>query len=145
MPIGRKEGKRKMYNRQEASHDFWEEFFIGRYLIPTDDIRQSSDEIAYKYIRKMKNHCSIPPILVAFSDGVVPLEFADKEVQVSNIEKLDTPVFVLDGHHRYYAHLNQPDYPLSAIFVNIMPDKLDISQLYDHLDGYEWAKKLKEI
>lgn len=112
--------------------------FVGKYLIPTDNFRQQSENIIKEYTHRMKNNEKIAPISVTTLD-----KSADKSalpILVSDIEKLSEPVFIVDGHHRYIAHLNQKNYPLMAIWIEYSPDNRMIRDYYDFLEAYEYVQ-----
>jgi len=115
--------------------------FAGRYLVPTDTIRQQSMDTVKKYIKDMNEGKEVDLIFIA----TYPASRAGEIVFVSDIVKSTEPIFVVDGHHRYVASLS-PDannYPLRAIFVDREPDCNSISTYYDFLDAYTYWEKFK--
>lgn len=113
--------------------------FLGKYLIPTDNIRQQCSDIIKIYVQEMNAGNDITPILVATTSAA----HIGKTMLVSEILNMNEPVYVLDGHHRFIASLNPgaKAYPLKAYFTDRVIDERDIGTLYDYLDSYEYWEK----
>lgn len=120
-----------------------EKNFLGKYLIPTDNIRQQSSAIVKFYIQEMNEGKDITPITVATN----PATHIGETMLVSEILKIDEPVYILDGHHRFIASLTPgaKNYPLKAVFVDRVTDERDVGTLYDYLDAYEYWEKTDVI
>ena len=116
-------------------------YFVGKYLLPTDNIRQQSDAIVKNYIRKMKANEAVYMLHVATKDksriGQVRL--------VKDLVKSNTPIYLIDGHHRFIAWLSNSDYPLQAKFIDYEPYERSVSELYDYLDRYEYFENFANI
>lgn len=120
-----------------------EKNFLGKYLIPTDNIRQQSSGIVKTYIQEMNEGKDIIPIIVATNSA----SHIGETMLVSDILKMNEPIYILDGHHRFIASLNPgaKNYPLKAYFTDKVTDERDIGTLYDYLDSYEYWEKTDVI
>lgn len=137
-----------MYRKQDQAtgKKIVAENFVGKYLVPTDNFSHLLKNSLQNYIRKMRDGKTVCTIVVATEDGTIPKGYEWTLVPVSEVEKLPFPVYILDGHHRYYAHLICPDYTLNAVFLNCTPDTTvaEIADLISsYLEGYEATKNLK--